>query len=79
MVRVLYEIIQIKNTILLDGVFYLATSNGLEPSTSSVTGWRANRLHHEATFVGASCSTREIISDDLKFVKCFLKKNEKSC
>ncbi len=27
---------------------YLATSNGLEPSTSSVTGWRANRLHHEA-------------------------------
>ena len=29
-------------------VFNLATSNGLEPSTSSVTGWRANRLHHEA-------------------------------
>ena len=28
--------------------FFLATSNGLEPSTSSVTGWRANRLHHEA-------------------------------
>ena len=27
---------------------FLATSNGLEPSTSSVTGWRANRLHHEA-------------------------------
>ena len=26
----------------------LATSNGLEPSTSSVTGWRANRLHLEA-------------------------------
>ena len=26
----------------------LATRNGLEPSTSSVTGWRANRLHHEA-------------------------------
>ena len=26
----------------------MATSNGLEPSTSSVTGWRANRLHHEA-------------------------------
>ena len=39
---------QIKNAILMDGVFYLATSNGLEPSTSSVTGWRANRLHHEA-------------------------------
>ena len=28
--------------------FYLATRNGLEPSTSSVTGWRANRLHHRA-------------------------------
>ena len=28
--------------------FYLATPNGLEPSTSSVTGWRANRLHHRA-------------------------------
>ena len=27
---------------------YLATRNGLEPSTSSVTGWRANRLHHRA-------------------------------
>ena len=39
---------QIKNAIRMDGVFYLATSNGLEPSTSSVTGWRANRLHHEA-------------------------------
>ena len=28
----------------------LATRNGLEPSTSSVTGWRANRLHHRARF-----------------------------
>ena len=27
---------------------YMATRNGLEPSTSSVTGWRANRLHHRA-------------------------------
>ena len=26
----------------------MATPNGLEPSTSSVTGWRANRLHHRA-------------------------------
>ena len=34
--------------ILMDGFYFLATSNGLEPSTSSVTGWRANRLHHEA-------------------------------
>ena len=30
----------------------LATRNGLEPSTSSVTGWRANRLHHRAKFGG---------------------------
>ncbi len=28
----------------------MATPNGLEPSTSSVTGWRANRLHHRAIF-----------------------------
>ena len=35
-------------------VTYLATSNGLEPSTSSVTGWRANRLHHEAMFLAVS-------------------------
>ena len=27
---------------------FMATPNGLEPSTSSVTGWRANRLHHRA-------------------------------
>ena len=30
----------------------MATRNGLEPSTSSVTGWRANRLHHRAKFGG---------------------------
>ncbi len=29
----------------------MATPNGLEPSTSSVTGWRANRLHHRAMFI----------------------------
>ena len=29
---------------------FMATPNGLEPSTSSVTGWRANRLHHRARF-----------------------------
>ena len=29
----------------------MATPNGLEPSTSSVTGWRANRLHHRAVFL----------------------------
>ena len=31
---------------------YMATPNGLEPSTSSVTGWRANRLHHRAKYGG---------------------------
>ena len=30
----------------------MATPNGLEPSTSSVTGWRANRLHHRAKIGG---------------------------
>ena len=33
-------------------VLILATPNGLEPSTSSVTGWRANRLHHRALYGG---------------------------
>ena len=28
----------------------LATVKGLEPSTSSVTGWRTNRLYYTATF-----------------------------
>ena len=36
-----------KEAIQADG-FFMATRNGLEPSTSSVTGWRANRLHHRA-------------------------------
>ena len=27
---------------------HMATKMGLEPTTSSVTGWRANRLHHRA-------------------------------
>ena len=33
-------------------MLYMATRNGLEPSTSSVTGWRANRLHHRAKYGG---------------------------
>ena len=32
----------------------MATPNGLEPSTSSVTGWRANRLHHRAKSFGGN-------------------------
>ena len=42
--------------------FILATRNGLEPATSSVTGWRANRLHHEAR-------TEVIIAHVFRFVK----------
>ena len=38
---------QQKSSIPRNGAF-MATRNGLEPSTSSVTGWRANRLHHRA-------------------------------
>ena len=54
----------------MDGVFYLATRNGLEPSTSSVTGWRANRLHHRARTV-------EIITDKFYFVKRKFQKIQK--
>ncbi len=36
----------------------MATRNGLEPSTSSVTGWRANRLHHRAKFYGGNNRAR---------------------
>ena len=37
---------------------FMATPNGLEPSTSSVTGWRANRLHHRAIFYGGNNRAR---------------------
>ena len=36
----------------------MATRNGLEPSTSSVTGWRANRLHHRAKLNGGNNRAR---------------------
>ncbi len=52
------------------GGAFLATRNGLEPSTSSVTGWRANRLHHRA-MGGTGC----IIADFLRFVKPQLQKS----
>ncbi len=44
----------IRSTLML----YLATRNGLEPSTSSVTGWRANRLHHRAKLFGGNNRAR---------------------
>ena len=46
----------------------LATRNGLEPSTSSVTGWRANRLHHRARWRSAN---KGIIPDTSRFVNTF--------
>ena len=48
-------------------MLFLATRNGLEPSTSSVTGWRANRLHHRAMFF----ENKEIIAERAYFVKNF--------
>ena len=50
----------------MDGLV-MATRNGLEPSTSSVTGWRANRLHHRAR-------TGCIITHLPAFVKGFARK-----
>ena len=42
----------------MEELSFLATPNGLEPSTSSVTGWRANRLHHRAIFYGGNNRAR---------------------
>ena len=41
-----------KNFLIAQICDFMATPNGLEPSTSSVTGWRANRLHHRAKYGG---------------------------
>ena len=41
---------------------YMATPNGLEPSTSSVTGWRANRLHHRAMFMVGTTGLEPVTS-----------------
>ena len=36
----------------------MATKKGLEPSTSSVTGWRTNQLYYRATFVNGNNRAR---------------------
>ena len=59
-VRFLHIHRKTKSSIPKNGAF-MATRNGLEPSTSSVTGWRANRLHHRARW----CSPNKMYSSRL--------------
>ena len=58
-------------------VSFLATPNGLEPSTSSVTGWRANRLHHRAICHRVFPTTRVLYRIGCVLSRYFLKFFEK--
>ena len=53
----------------------MATRNGLEPSTSSVTGWRANRLHHRAKYGG---NNRARTCDPMLVRHCLLYTSQRS-